>query len=59
MVISQNFLVYLGDELNRACVGNGTDAKSESFDFNFVKIRKLRATHSINSFYLQFQLYLI
>ena len=59
MMVFIYFLGYLGDELNRACVGNGTDAKSESFDFNFVKIRKLRVTHSINSFYLQFQLYLI
>ena len=48
MVISQNFLVYLGDELNRARTGNGTDAKSESFALSFVKILKLRVTHSID-----------
>ena len=28
-------LGYLGGELNRACVGNGTGAKSEGFAFNF------------------------
>jgi len=30
-------LGYIGGELNRACAGNGTGAKSESFAFNFVK----------------------
>ena len=35
---SRHFLVYLGDELNRTCVGNGTGAESENFAFNFVKI---------------------
>ena len=29
---------YLGDELNQACVGNGTSAESESFVCNIVKI---------------------
>ena len=28
-------LGYLGGKLNRACVGNGTGAKSEGFAFNF------------------------
>ena len=30
-------LGYLGGELNRACVGNGTGAKSEGFAFSFGK----------------------
>ena len=30
-------LGYLGGELNRACVGNETGAKSEGFAFNFEK----------------------
>ena len=53
MIVFRYFLGYLGDELNRASVGNGngTGAESESFAFNFVKIMKLRVTHSINSWY--------
>ena len=50
-MVFRYFLGYLGDELDRASVGNGTSAESESFDFNFVKIMKLRVTHSINSLY--------
>ena len=30
-------LGYLGGELKRACVGNGTGAKSEGFAFSFGK----------------------
>ena len=34
-IIYRYILGYLGGELNRACVGNGTGAKSEGFAFNF------------------------
>ena len=37
MTIFRYFLGYLGDELNQACVGNGTGAESESFCFQFWK----------------------
>ena len=48
MIIFRHFLVYLGDELNRACMGNGTDAESESvLSYIFGKILSLRVTHSI------------
>ena len=46
MMVFIYFLGYHGDELNRACVGNGTGAESESFALNFVKILNLRITHS-------------
>ena len=46
MMVFRYFLGYLRDELNRASVGNGTGADKESFAFNFVKIMKLRVTHS-------------
>ena len=49
MMVFIYFLGYLGDELNRACVGNGTGAESESFASHFVRFMKLRVTHSINS----------
>lgn len=37
MIIFRHFLVYLGDELNRACMGNGTGAESGSFISQFWK----------------------
>ena len=46
MMVFRYFLGYLGDELNRASVENGTVAESESFALNFVKILDLRVTHS-------------
>ena len=45
-MIFRHFLGYLGDELNRACVGNGTGAERESFCFQFWKKSWIWGSHT-------------
>ena len=46
-MVFRYFLAYLGDELNRASVGTGTSAESESFAFQFCKNHKTEGHRTI------------